>query len=143
MDPFGTSYTYYRPDKEPRDHDMVLLTHGEYVPVCYGIAGELEKEGHNIAVLDYNSINPIDRDAIKNIFEESDGHISKFMVVSQEREGGFGEIIHKQATEDLIRLDQDSVPYFHSKERCQWLAEPFILPNPEDIYAEAKKLAEF
>ena len=143
LDPFGTSYTYYRPNTHPGEHSLALLTHGEYVPVCYKIAGDLEREGHHVAVVDYNSVHPIDRDAVRRVVEDSDGHICKFMVVTQERQGGFGHTILQQLTEDITCLDQDRIPLFHARERCQWRAEPFVLPHPDDIYQAAKQLAAF
>jgi pyruvate/2-oxoglutarate/acetoin dehydrogenase E1 component len=132
LDPLGTYYPYAVKGDPKGAHHHIILTYGEYVPICHYIAEQLYEAGIKTLVVDYNYAVPRNEKAAEEILGEyRDSFIKpKFTVVSQEGDFGFGDVIINDLMKSGITADKIS-----KKERInQWLAESLTFPTPESIY---------
>jgi len=132
LDPLGTYYTYAVKGDPVGAHHSVILTYGEYVPICHYVAEKLYETGIKTLVVDYNYAVPRNRNVLKEILEHyRDSSIRpKFTVVSQEGDFGFGDVILRDLMDHGFTAGKIA-----KKERVnQWLAEWLTFPTPESIY---------
>lgn len=143
LDPLGTAYVHRAKDKQgnafPVDaHEHILLTYGEYVPVCSMVADELFKqEGVKTLVVDYNTIVPHDSKLIAKLLEQYRASfiMPKFSIVSQEGKWGFGGVILQDLVSELPSLDQLKIDLLIGAERKGgWLEEHLSHPTPSEVY---------
>jgi 2-oxoisovalerate dehydrogenase E1 component beta subunit len=123
--------------------DMSIITYAAMVHVALEAAGQLEKEGIELEVLDLRTLSPLDRDAIAETVRRT----NKVMIVHEDvRTGGIaGEIaaiINEEAFDHLdgpiVRLTALDTPVPFSPPQ-----EEFFLPKVSDVIREARKLLTY
>jgi len=132
LDPLGTYYKYSVSGDPVGAHHHIILTFGEYVPICYMIAERLKKKGIKTLVVDYNYIVPRNKNVIPDLLNEyrSSSINPLFTVVSQDGDFGFGDMILTDLGKHKIFAEKLSM----KERRNQWLAEYLTFPTPDQIY---------
>jgi 2-oxoisovalerate dehydrogenase E1 component beta subunit len=135
--PFGKARVHREGD------DVSVITWGAMVHTAEEAAQSLEGEGVSVEILDLRTLIPWDRDAVL----ESAAKTSKVLVLHEDtRTGGFGaEIAATIAEEGFENLDapvkritapDTPVPFSPPLEKA-------FIPQPEDVAAAVKELAEY
>ncbi|MDH3197494.1 MAG: alpha-ketoacid dehydrogenase subunit beta [Candidatus Krumholzibacteria bacterium] len=123
--------------------DLSIITYGAMTYTALEAAGELEKEGVSVEVLDLRSILPIDEDAILETARKT----SKVIVLHEATltGGPGGEVVARIAEKAFEHLDgpivriappDTPVPYSPPLEEA-------FLPQVNDIVAKARELAAY
>ena len=131
LDPLGTYYKYSASGDPVGAHNHIILTYGEYVPICYMIAEQLLEKGIKTLVVDYNYIVPRNKNVVEELLTEyrTSAVKPKFTVVSQESDFGFGDLI----LNDLGIHRIYAAKLCAKERRNQWLSESLTFPTPEQI----------
>ncbi|MFC1555613.1 hypothetical protein ACFL67_00875 [candidate division KSB1 bacterium] len=132
LDPLGTYYKYAVKGDPVGAHNHIILTYGEYAPICHYIAEKLYETGIKTLVVDYNYIVPRNENVPQELMEHyRESSIKpKFTIVSQEGDFGFGDVILKDIVKHGLHAD-----IIRKKERVnQWLSEWLTFPTPEVIF---------
>ncbi|MFC1557230.1 hypothetical protein ACFL5L_04530 [candidate division KSB1 bacterium] len=132
LDPLGTYYTYSVDGSPLGSHHHIVLTYGEYAPICHYVAEQLAECGIRVLVVDYNYIVPRNENAGKDLmaYYRNSSIKPRFTVVSQEGDFGFGDVI----LADLLKHGITSDKICKEERSNQWLAEWLTFPTPEHIY---------
>ena len=123
--------------------DMTVLTYGAMVYIALEAAGELEKEGIDLEVIDLRSLLPLDKGAILESVRKNN---KVFVLHEDTRTGGIaGEItaiISEEAFEYLdgpvLRITAPDTPVPYSPP-----LEEFFIPKVSDVLNTARKLAAY
>ncbi len=123
--------------------DLSIITYAAMVHVALEAAGQFEKEGIELEVLDLRTLSPLDREAIAETVRRT----NKVMIVHEDvRTGGIaGEIaaiINEEVFDHLdgpiVRLTALDTPVPFSPPQ-----EEFFLPKVSDVLREARKLLDY
>jgi 2-oxoisovalerate dehydrogenase E1 component beta subunit len=123
--------------------DLSIITYAAMVHVALEAAGQFEKEGIELEILDLRTLSPLDRDAIAETVRRT----NKVMILHEDvRTGGIaGEIsaiINEEAFDHLdgpiVRLTALDTPVPFSPPQ-----EEFFLPKVSDVVREARKLLAY
>lgn len=123
--------------------DMTLLTYGNTTHLSLDAAQRLSQEGIQVEVVDLRSLVPLDEETILNSLRKT----NKVLIVHEDKvHGGFGgelsAIISEKAFElldgPILRVGSTFTPVGFNR-----ILEQAVLPNAEDIYQAATKLASY
>jgi 2-oxoisovalerate dehydrogenase E1 component beta subunit len=123
--------------------DIALIAYGAMVHTALEAADMLAQDGIELEVIDLRSLVPLDRETIL----ESVRRLNKVMILHEDvRSGGMGgeiaAIIAEEAFDELdgpiVRVTAPDTPVPYSPP----LEDAFI-PQPNDVVAAARKLAEY
>jgi 2-oxoisovalerate dehydrogenase E1 component beta subunit len=123
--------------------DLSIITFGAMTLTALDAAGELEKEGLDVEVLDLRTLAPLDKEAILASVKKT----SKVMVLHEaSRTGGIGGEIAATITEDafewldapIVRVASIDSPVPYSPP-----LEEYYMPQVADVLAAARKLAAY
>ena len=123
--------------------DITVLTYGAMVYVALEAAGELEKEGIDLEIIDLRSLLPLDKEAVLESVKRNN---KVFVLHEDTRTGGLaGEvtaIICEEVFEYLdgpvLRVTAPDTPVPYSPP-----LEEFFLPKASDVLNTARKLAAY
>jgi len=123
--------------------DISLITYGATLYHCLAAAGELEKEGVSLDVLDLRTLLPLDREAILKSARKT----GKVLIVHEDRlTGGIGgEVAAIIAEHAFTHLDAP-VRRLASKDTHNAFAEnmeKWILPDKDKVLEAARDLLEY
>ncbi len=132
LDPVGTYYTHSASGDPIGAHHHIILTFGEYVPICHMVAEQLLGKGIKVIVVDYNYVAPRNKNVIDDLLNEYRGSSIRpeFTVVSQEGDFGFGDVL----IGDLAQHKIFSEKIGSKNRRNQWIRESLTFPKPSQIF---------
>src|SRR5919198_1011923 len=123
--------------------DLSVITFGAQVLTALDAAGELEKEGLDVEVLDLRTLAPMDREAILATAKKT----SKVLILHEaSRTGGIGGEIAATIAEEafewldapIVRVASIDTPVPYSPP-----LEEYYLPQVKDVLDAARKLAAY
>jgi 2-oxoisovalerate dehydrogenase E1 component beta subunit len=123
--------------------DLSIITYAAMLHVALEAAGQLEKEGIELEILDLRTLSPLDREAIAETVRRT----SKVIILHEDvRTGGIaGEvaaIINEEAFDHLdgpiVRLTALDTPVPFSPSQ-----EEYFLPKVSDVIREARRLLAY
>ncbi len=132
LDPVGIYYTHSVTDEPTGAHHHIILTYGEYVPICYLVAEQLLVKGIKTLIVDYNYLVPRNKNVVNELLTQyQDSAIQpEFTVVSQEGDFGFGDVIISDLSKYRIFTEKIAA----RERRNQWMGEFLTFPSPQKIY---------
>jgi pyruvate/2-oxoglutarate/acetoin dehydrogenase E1 component len=123
--------------------DLSIVTYGGTVPMCLHVAEVLAAEGVSAEVVDLRTLLPLDFEGVKHSLEKT----GKLLVVHEDRRtGGIGsEVITRVVEEAWENLDAPPrrVTAIDCHTPFALALETAVLPNEEQILAEARRLAAY
>jgi len=151
LDPVGTHYAH--PIKSDgkhlpiEDHNHLILSYGEYVPLSALIAGKLYEHPKlqgdiRALVIDYNTLNPRDKELPLNLLKtyiEAGKDLPPISIISQQSQYGFGSVIKNDIDNALLEIGNPehikNINYFHSAQRKgSYLENHLKNPHIAEIY---------
>src|SRR5213082_2844296 len=123
--------------------DLSVITFGAQVLTALDAAGELEKEGLDVEVIDLRTLAPMDREAILSTAKKT----SKVLILHEaSRTGGIGGEIAAMIAEEafewldapVVRVAATDTPVPYSPP-----LEEYHLPQVKDVVDAARKLAAY